>query len=90
MLQSNYRCGHRFMLHDYSGADVSLDFSCPGCRSKRSFVLESDETARKGEALGVAPDGMVHVRAVKHLELRRHKRTRGLIRASKSKVRGKV
>jgi len=90
MLQSNYKCGHRFMLHEQSGENVSLPFPCPGCRSKRSFVRESDEAARKGEALGVAPDGMVHVRATKHLELRRHKRTRSLIRASKSKVRGKV
>jgi hypothetical protein len=92
MIQSKYGCGHRFVLHENSGLteDVTLKFPCPGCRSKRSFVRESDTEALQGKALGVAKDGMVHIYSTKHLELRRHKRTRGLIRMSKSKQGGRV
>jgi len=83
VLQSNYKCGHRFALHDECGKDISFPFSCPGCRSHRPFVREGDEAEKKGLALGVANDGRIHVYSQKHLMLRRHKSTRSTIRASK-------
>jgi hypothetical protein len=83
VLQSNYNCHHKFALHDHKGKTLSFLFACPGCRSRRLFVREGDEEEKKGKALGVANDGLIHVYSKRHLALRRHKSTRAVIRASK-------
>jgi hypothetical protein len=85
MLQSQYGCKHRFLFHELTGPNILHKFSCPGCRSKRPFVRESDPEAKSGKALGVAEDGAIHIYSTRHLELRRHKRSRVMIRASKGK-----
>jgi hypothetical protein len=87
MVQSKYGCGHRFILHENSGLteNIVLKFPCPGCRSKRPFVRESDPEAQGGKALGVAEDGAIHIYSTRHLGLKRHKRSRAMIRASKGK-----